>query len=280
MSPFNSEVDTLNQFAEDEYVKRYGEEVVTLRSVDEFVGGPPEEEEASPDDVRQALNAEAFRQERENLRFDAAEFERRQQREADDNDDDPFPSFDIQEAVGRVALDKETFNLEILNGMTFHGVPPHKVRLHRGQSVILLRNLDAKNRLQNGVRLIVKDFLPGNRLIAVTRADDEIKLKTNIPVFLLPRIIFEGKVGNSRETIITRRQFPVRACAAVSIHKCQSMTLDKGLIDVRDGVFEHGQFFVAASRCQKKGEGGLPRASWPEDSAKHCAEQLCRWVVK
>ena len=29
------------------------------------------------------------------------------------------------------------------------------------------------------------------------------------------------------------------------------MTLDKGLIDVRDGVFEHGQFFVAASRCQK-----------------------------
>jgi len=252
MSPFNSEVDTLNQFAEDEYVKRYGEDVVTLRSVDEFVGGPPEEEEASPDDVRQALNAEAFRQERENLRFDAAEFERRQQREADDNDDDPFPSFDIQEAVGRVALDKETFNLEILHGMTFHGVPPHKVRLHRGQSVILLRNLDAKNRLQNGVRLIVKDFLPGNRLIAVTRADDEIKQLANIPVFLLPRIIFEGKVGNSRETIITRRQFPVRACAAVSIHKCQSMTLDKGLIDVRDGVFEHGQFFVAASRCQKR----------------------------
>jgi len=34
------------------------------------------------------------------------------------------------------------------------------------------------------------------------------------------------------------------------VHKCQSMTLRKGVIDVRDGMFEHGQMFVAASRCR------------------------------
>ena len=31
------------------------------------------------------------------------------------------------------------------------------------------------------------------------------------------------------------------------------MTLLQGVIDVRDGVFEHGQLFVAASRCRMRG---------------------------
>jgi len=247
MSPYNESVDEVNEFYEMESVRLKGAEVVTLLSVDEFVGGnPPSEDNKEPDDIRSALNAEAFRQEAENLRADmCAEVQ-----ETRPGDEDDGQYFDMAAAMQRVSLEKDTFNLEILHGMTFHGVPPHKLRLYRGQCVILLRNLDAKNRLQNGVRLIIKDFLRGHRIIAVVRADDVIKGTQNPPIFLIPRILFEGKMTNTRETMVTRRQFPVRPCAGVSIHKCQSMTLKQGLIDVRDGVFEHGQLFVACSRCR------------------------------
>ena len=228
-----------------EYVARYGAEIVTLLSVDEFVGGDISEEEAKePENIRRALQREAFRQEEENIRGDMTGYAAQR----DGYEDAHF--FDIADAMQRVALGSDTFNLEVLHTQTFPGMPPHELKLHRGQTVILLRNLDAKTRLQNGVRLIIQDFVKGNRLIAVARADDVIAGTENPPIFLLPRIVFEGRMGHSREAMMTRRQFPVRACASVSIHKCQSMTLVKGVIDVRDGVFEHGQLFCAASRCR------------------------------
>ena len=246
MSPYNTEVDAINTEAAKEYIQRYRAEIVTLLSVDEFVGGDVSEEDPKePVDVRRALQREAFRQEEENLRGDMDGLPAQR---PFDGDEGHF--FDIADAMQRVALGSDTFNLEVLHTQTFPGMPPHELKLHRGQTVILLRNLDARTRLQNGVRLIIKDFVKGNRLIAVMRADDVIEGIKDPPIFLLPRIVFEGNMGHSKETMMTRRQFPVRACASVSIHKCQSMTLVKGVIDVRDGVFEHGQLFCAASRCR------------------------------
>ena len=58
-------------------------------------------------------------------------------------------------------------------------------------------------------------------------------------------------MGPGQDAVISRRQFPIRMCNAVSMHKSQSMTLERGVIDARSGVFEHGQFFVAYSRCRR-----------------------------
>ena len=252
VSPYNSEVDAINTEVAKSHAELYGSETETLHSVDEFVGEKSlaEDVEDEPHDVRRALQREAFRQECENLRGDTVDHSAGH----DSRNDNDVHFFDISDAVQRVSLTKDTFNLEVLHTMTFHGVPPHDLKLHRDQCVILLRNLDAKNRLQNGVRLIIKDIPKGKRLLAVVRAEDVIEGKTNPPIFLIPRILFDCKMGNSRETVITRRQFPVRPCASVSIHKCQSMTLIKEVIDVRDGVFEHGQLFCAASRCRLRSQ--------------------------
>jgi len=249
VSPYNTEVDAINTEVANAHSELYGSETVTLLSVDEFVGEHvlDEDDSKEPINVRQALQREAFRQEHESLRGDMADHTAGREGNRDDNDEHLF---DLSDAIQRVALTKDTFNLEVLHTMTFHNVPPHEMKLHRDQCVILLRNLDAKNRLQNGVRLIIKDIPKGKRLLAVVRAEDVIKEIANPPIFLIPRIRFECNIGNSRETMITRRQFPVRPCASVSIHKCQSMTLIKEVIDVRDGVFEHGQLFCAASRCR------------------------------
>ena len=114
------------------------------------------------------------------------------------------------------AEDAFRFNMEYLNTLQPNGFPPHILNLKPGMPLMLLRNLNPRQGLCNGTRLVFQGCLDGKIL--------QCRIVESKREVLIPRITF---IPKEKEYPFqwSRRQFPVRPAFATTINKSQGQTL-------------------------------------------------------
>lgn len=125
---------------------------------------------------------------------------------------------------------------------------PKELQLRVGVRVMLRRNID--NKLYNGRCGTVVGFGGGSDPSVIVQFDvntssSESSNETIVKPFVHKLII------NGKETKYYRKQIPLCPAAAMTIHKCQGMTLDEVALDLRRGVFQESQLYVALSRVRR-----------------------------
>ena len=146
-----------------------------------------------------------------------------------------------------------TFSGQLEGEFDIRLIPTDKIlNLKLGAQVMFIRN-DPEKRFYNGmigkiirleddlIEVEVTDKDKKNTVIEVTKATWEIqKYKINEKD---PKKLDSEVVGSFR-------QYPLKLAWAITIHKSQGKTFDKVVIDLGSGAFEHGQTYVALSRCR------------------------------
>ena len=124
------------------------------------------------------------------------------------------------------------------------------LRLREGAQVMFVKN-DLEKQFVNGT--IGKVIQLGSEKITVlVEEENGKKRKINVAPAEWEIIRYKsepsGEIGT--ETVGSFRQYPLKLAWAITIHKSQGKTFDRILIDLGSGAFEHGQLYVALSRCR------------------------------
>lgn len=111
---------------------------------------------------------------------------------------------------------------------------PEKVQLCKDAQVVLTRNIDTNVGLVNGSRGVVIDVK--DESVLVKFQDDFVY---DVAYYL-----------HEEDNRSLFSYIPLRLAYALSIHKCQGMTLDAIEIDLGDSIFCYGQAYTALSRAK------------------------------
>ncbi len=128
------------------------------------------------------------------------------------------------------------------------------LKLKEGAQVMFVKN-DPRRRFVNGtIGKIVK--LNSEEIKVAIESNLEDKKQKLIILERLEWEILKYKPSTEDATAIdtdvagTFKQYPIKLAWAITIHKSQGKTFDKIIIELGKGAFEHGQTYVALSRCR------------------------------
>lgn len=116
-------------------------------------------------------------------------------------------------------------------------VAPPEVSIKEGASALITFNLDVDDGICNGTKCVIKKVYPDSV---------EVYLEDGREYLITP-IVFECLVNN---IYLYRRQIPLKIAFALTLHKSQSLTLDKAIMDLGYSIFAPGMAYVGASRVK------------------------------
>ena len=114
-----------------------------------------------------------------------------------------------------------------------------------GSKVMLRRNISIREKLVNGSMGVVSHFTHD-----VKGAVTQINVLFDGSKKPVPVEVSTAKILLFPQAYVYRRQFPLCPAFAMTIHKCQGLSLDCVMADVGKKVFDGGQTYVALSRCK------------------------------
>ena len=124
------------------------------------------------------------------------------------------------------------------------------LKLKEGTQVMFTKN-DPEKRFVNGTLGIAKHLLPDKIIVEVILEDgSNVEIEVPLLIWEIQKYKQEGTKISS-EIVGSFEQFPLKMAWTITIHKSQGKTFDKVIINMgAKGAFEHGQTYVALSRCR------------------------------
>lgn len=160
--------------------------------------------------------------------------------------------------INRIALEnlptKEfSFDAEVKGAFENTVFPTEaNLRLRKGAQVMFVKNDNNERQYVNGSIGTVVSLDAENIGVELIDAATGRKNVVDVPKENWEIIRYKGAENGDieTETVGSFKQFPLKLAWAITIHKSQGKTFDRVVIDLGGGAFEHGQLYVALSRCR------------------------------
>ena len=130
------------------------------------------------------------------------------------------------------------------------GIAPNEIFLCKGARVMLIKNLSTWRGLVNGATGTIIGFHESENMDVIDMCYDNllpiVRFDSGLTMVITPAkwVVMEG------DTVVAeRKQIPLILSWALSIHKCQGMTLDKLQTNL-SSAFGYGMVYVALSRVR------------------------------